>query len=135
MAAVDLRVRHRLDYAGGLLLGAKREVGVHANEHYVELLEPLVRQVEGAVLEDVDLESAQERYVLVRRRDSVEFFPLARELLLVEPAGHGQRLGVIGEGHVLVAALLAGQQHLFHRGSPSDQVLHMEVAADIGLLH
>ena len=56
------------------------QLGVHARDDDVELREQLVVLVEGAVLEDVDLdagEDAERRELLVERVDQVELLAQA----------------------------------------------------------
>ena len=55
------------------------------------------------------------------------------DALLVEAVGHGQRLGVVRDGDVLVAQGAGGFGHLLERGAAvaRDRV-HVQIAADLG---
>ena len=56
--------------------------------------------------------------------------------LLIQAVGHGQRLGVVGDGDVLVAALARGLGHLLERGAAVGLGgVHVEVAADVAQFH
>ena len=55
--------------------------------------------------------------------------------LFVQAVGHGQRLGMIGDGDVLVAQRAGGLGHFFERGAAVGfGGVHVQVAADVGEL-
>ena len=58
---VEVRVVHRAQHALGLLRGRQLELAVDRRDDEVELAEDVVRQVELAVLQDVDLDALQHR--------------------------------------------------------------------------
>ena len=72
---VHVRVRDRADHARGHRVRAHPELGVHARDDDVELGEQLFFLIECAVVEDVDLDAAQDpqrRELLVQLVDQVE---------------------------------------------------------------
>ena len=84
---VDVRAGHGQHHALGHLLAGHAELGVDAGHHDVEPLEQVLVLVEGAVLEDVDLdagEDAERGQLVVRAVDLVE---LGQEPLAVEAVG------------------------------------------------
>jgi hypothetical protein len=88
--------------AGGHLFAALLKAGVNAGDDDVHLGEDFVVQVERAVGEDVDLDAGEDAdaafHLPVDFANALDVFEGA---LLVEAVGHGQVLGVVGDGDVL----------------------------------
>ncbi len=100
-------------HAGGHLFAALLEARVHAGDDDVHLRQHFVVQVESAVGQNVDLDAGEDAdaafHLLVHFANALDVFEGA---LLVEAVGHGQVLGVVGDGDVLVSAREAGLGHL-----------------------
>ena len=97
----------------------------------VEPGQQLVVEVEAAVGKDVDLGRLQHRDVVVAAfcRD---LLPLAEHPLGIEPAGHGQALGVVADREVPVAARARGLDHGGDVSVPSLQVVcDVQLAAQV----
>ena len=77
---VHVRIGERGDHAAGHLLAVHAQLGVHAGDDDVELREEIGLLVEGAVLEDVDLdagEDAEGRQLFVEGGDDLELLAQA----------------------------------------------------------
>ena len=89
------------------------EDGVDAGDDDVHLREDVVGEIEVAFGEDVDFDSGEDRDAvdfLVGFANALDVFDGA---LVVEAVGEGQVLGVVGDGHVLIAARFRGLGHFF----------------------
>ena len=129
---VDLRVLQGAQHALGLLRGRQVEAGVEGDEDEVEPGEHLVLEVERAVAQDVHLHRAQDADLGVAGAHLVDLLPLLAQAVGVEPAGHRQRLAVVGDHHVLVAAGGAGLDHLLDGvAAVRPGRVHVEVAAQV----
>ena len=88
--------------AGGHLFAALLKARVDAGDDDVHLRQDFVVEVERAVGQDVDLDAGEDAdaafHLLVDFADAGDVFEGA---LLVEAVGHGQVLGVVGDGDVL----------------------------------
>ena len=87
------------------------EGGVDAGDDHVHLLEHGVGKVERAVTQDVDLDAGHDGDAFDLVVGGVNASDVLHRPLVVEAVGHGQVLGVVGDGDVLVAALLGGLGH------------------------
>src|SRR5215211_3420141 len=100
-----MRIVHGPHYAVGHLLLADPERGVHGGHDEVQLGENIVLVVEGAVLEDVDLRSAEELDLIVTLVGLPHGLHLLLQALGREAVRHPEATGVVAEDEVLVAEL------------------------------
>ena len=125
-------VPHGLEDALRLLRRRQVEARVDRHQHHVQLGQHLVFQVQLPAGQDVHLHAAQDPDLRMTLLDLVYLLPLLPQLRRVQPAGHGQRLAVVGHGEVLVAARHTALEHLldglFAVGPGG---VHLEVAADV----
>ena len=89
-------------------------------------------EIEGAVFKDVALQPGEDPDA---QAVAVEFPHLRRESHgppLVEPVGHGQRLGMVRDGHILVTAFAGGRGHFIQGRAPVGfGCVHVQIAADV----
>ncbi len=125
---------HRLEQAVSHLGRALVEMGVHAGDDDVHLLEHGVGEVEGAVGQDVHFDAGKNCDLaqhVVHGANALDVFDGA---LVVEAVGKCQVLRVVGDGHVLVAILLGGRGHFFDGvAAVSFDGVHVDVALQVGL--
>ena len=111
-------------------------MAVHAADHQVEFGQGVVGEVHGAVFEDVALDAGEDADA--GSALAVDVADLAGEVhhaLFVEAVGHGEGLGVVGDGDVLVAQGARGLGH-FEQGGAAVGLggVHVEVAAQVAKL-
>ncbi len=116
---VDVRRRHGEHHPLGHLRLVHPQLRVHARDDDVESLQHVVGEIEGTVLEDVDLHAAQDPEVVpgrgdvgVDRGDLVE---LLGQPLPVETVGDREAGGMVGLHHVLVAERHRRRRHRLDR--------------------
>ena len=132
---VHPRVPDRADHPLGHRRGVHAQLAVHAGHPHVEPGQHLVGLVEGAVVEDVDLDPLEQReplpaQVVVDRVDDAE---LAGQPLDAEAVGDGQARRVVGEHLVLVTELDGGERHLLDRRTTVGPVrVRVQVAPQLG---
>ncbi len=94
-----------------------------------------VREVQRAVFQDVALDAGEDADAEAVAVDLAHLAGEGHHALFIQPVGHGERLGVVGDGDVLVAERAGGFGHLFQRGAAIGLGgVHVEVAADVGQL-
>src|ERR1700689_5454826 len=110
------------------------ENGMHAGDDEIHLGQHVVGEIEIAVGEYVDFDAGE-------NGDAVDLFAglaYARNMrngaLVVEAVGEGQVLGLVGYGHVFVAACLGGLGHFFDGvAAVGFHGVHVDVALNIFL--
>ncbi len=89
-------------------------------------------QVHRAILQNVALDAAEDANA---QPGAIDLAHAPRELhhaLFIEPVGHGERFGVVGDGDVLVAVLARRLGHFLERGAAIGLGgVHVQVAADV----
>ena len=121
--------RRSVIFAGILI-----EDGVHAGDDDVHLGEHVVGEIEIAVGEDVDFDAGKDRDAVDLLARGANARDVLDGALVVEAVGEGQVLGVVGDGHVLVAARLGGLGHFFDRVlAVGFDGVHVDVALQIVL--
>ena len=141
----EVGVVHGLEDAPGLVGAAEVELAVHPGDHQVELAQDLIRQVQAAVREDVHLDALEdpEGHPFAGRAlagqalvQAVDGRHLLQEPPAVQPMGHGQALGVVGDGQVVAPPLAGGGHHLQQAGMAVGGVgMAVQVAAQVGQGH
>src|SRR6185312_2830628 len=107
-----------------------------AGDDYVHLGQDFIGEVQGPVSEDVDLDAGEDAdaalHLLLDLADALD---VGEGALVVESVGHGQVLGVVGDGDVLIAS---GDGRFGHLADGVAAIggggVHVDVAADVGLL-
>ena len=96
-----------------------------------------LRQVHGAVFHDVALQAGEDADARAPSRlSSRTWRGEGHRALFIQAVGHGQRLGMVRDGDVFVAALARGRGHLFQRGAAVGLGgVHVDIAADVRQLH
>ena len=107
----SVRILDRLQQPLGHLCRLLIEYGMHAGDDYIHLGEHIVGQIEIAVGEDVDFDAGKDRNALDLLVGLADALDVDDGALVVESVGEGQVLGVVGDGHVFVAARLGGLGH------------------------
>ena len=130
---VGMRVADRGDHPRRHRHRRHPQLGVHAGDHHVQPPEKLVRLIQRAVLEDVDLDAGQDperRQGRVQLPDQLE---LGTEPVSGQPAGHGEPGRMVGERHPFVAQVARGQRHLQRRAAAVGPVrVHVAVTPHRG---
>ena len=136
---VDEGVAHGRDHAPGHRLGVHLQLGVHRGHAYVEAAQHLLGLVQGAVVEDVDLDALQQpeaspvRGVVEVCIDRLDHLELAGQARDGEAVGDGEPGRVVGEDEVVVAELDRGEGHLLDRRTPVGPVaVGVQVAPQCG---
>ena len=115
------------DPVAGLVLAV-----VDGGDDPVGFLEHVVGQVHRAVFQNVHFDALEDRDPIHLGGQLVDGFPMLPQTFGVEPLGHGDALGVIGDGDVGVAALLGGGDHFCQRGPAiGRRRVHVQVAAQV----
>ena len=124
----------RLEQSLGHLSGLLIEDRVHAGDDDIQLREDIVGEIEIAIRQDVDFDASKDGNavdVLVGGANSGDVFD---RTFVVESVGEGQVLGVVSDGHVLIAARFGSLGHLFDGIAPVGlDGVHVDVALQIGL--
>jgi hypothetical protein len=122
-----MRVADRRDHPLRHRRGWHPQLGVHAGDHDVELPEQLVGLVEGAVIEDVDLDTGQDpewREAGVQLADQLQ---LGAQPVGGQPACHGEPGRMVGQREPFVAEVPGGQRHV-QRRAPAVGPVRVRVA-------
>ncbi len=114
---VHPRLGHGREQPAGHRPGVHRQLAVHRGDDDVEPVQHLRLLVQGAVVEDVDLDAGQQPEVpepFVDRRDQLELLaqPSRRE-----PVGHLEPGRVVGQRQVVVPELDRRHRHLLDRAA------------------
>ena len=134
--------RMRQDVRGGVLdrpndaarLSVLRQLEsrVHGDHHHIQLRQRVVVQVQRSVVEDVDfrgLQNRQRREMLLQRFNGPE---LAAKAFRRHAAGDAQRLRVVRNRDVVIAARLGGDRHLLERvPAVAGGGVHLQIATDV----
>ncbi len=99
-------------HAGRHLLTALLKTRVNAGDYDIHLRQHFVVHVERAVCQDVHLDAGEDADAALHVTvDFVNVLDLFEGAFFVEAAGHGQDLGVVGDGDVVVADGEGGLGH------------------------
>ncbi len=91
----------------------------------IGLGQDVVGQVQPAVLQDVDLDSLENREALEPAIEPVDLRPLRKQAVGVQPVGHRRPLRMVGDREVLQTALAAASTISSIVARPSVQVVCM----------
>src|SRR6185437_1594710 len=133
---IKVRIGNSPQQARRGFFAALIETRMNASDDNVELGEHGIIQVEAAVGEDIHFNAGQNAKSRVRNLklglDAANAGQVLEHALFVEPVGHGQRLGVVGDGNVLIAAGSGRGGHFLNGGlAVAGDRVHVEVATDI----
>ena len=105
---------------------------VHAGNNDVHLVQHLGGEIEFAISKDIDLDAREHPDAFGVAAHSADFFNVLRCPRVVETVGEREILGMVGNGHVRIAALPRGADHLLNCAPPVgfDRV-HVHVPANI----
>ena len=107
--------------------------GVNRRDHDIEFGEDLVRQIEAAIFEDIDLDTREDANAI--HLGSANFPHVLARARFVHAIGDGHGFAVIGDGDVFVSHLARGPRHLLD-GMPAvaGGSVHLQIAVEIALL-
>jgi hypothetical protein len=88
------------------------ETRVDGDQDDVELFEHIVGQVQRPVRQDVELDPLEQDYAVEPLADLLDLLPLHAKACSIKTSGHSGGLAVVGDGAILIAALLACPRHL-----------------------
>src|ERR1700733_4330439 len=130
----SIRIRDGVQQALGHLRRFLIEDGVDAGDDDVHLRQYVVGEIESAVSKNIDFDSGEDGDafdLLVRFADALD---VGDGTLVVEPVGEGQILGMIRDGHILVAARLGGLGHFLNGvAAVGFDGMHVHVALNLRL--
>ena len=109
-------------------------MGMDAGDDDVHLGEHGVGEIERAIGEDIHFDAGEDADAVELLSGSADALDVLSGALVIESIGEGEVLGVVGDGHVFVAAIAGGLGHFFD-GAPAvgfDGV-HVDVAKYIVL--
>lgn len=130
---VAVGVVHRAEEALGLLRFVEGEARVDGADGVVELGEEVVGVIERAVGEDVDFGGFEDAEVGEARVEFVDGADLRAEIGDADPAGDLERLRVVGDAEVGVAAFARGDGELLNRvRAVAGGGVAVKLAADVG---
>jgi len=112
------------------------EVAVNGGDHDVERGKGVVRKIQRAVLQDVDLDALEYAHAPQPGIQAVDGHTLPREARCIEAVGHGLPAGVLGDRDVGEPLLLRRRDHGLEGVVSVGLVgVHVEVAREVGPLH
>ena len=131
---VHRRMFNRLDHPSSHLRLVLLHRGMDRGDDDVEGGEAVVREVEGAVRQDVAFDTREHREAIERGRIRANALGRRVRAPFVEAVGHGQRLGVIGDRDVLQTARLCRRDHGLER-LPAIRLggVHVHIALQVRL--
>ena len=130
---VDVGIGDGHDHAPGHLVGGHLQLGVHGGDDDVEACQHLVGVVEGAVLEDVDLDTTEDTEWAQQLVQALDLDALLVEPLLGQAVGDGQARRMVGEDDVLVSEIDGRAGHVLDRGATvGPRAVEMAVAPEAG---
>ena len=88
---------------------------MHAGDDQIHLSEHIVGEIEIAVGQNIDFDTGEDRDAVDLLVGFADALDVNHGALVVKTVGEGQVLGVIRNGHVLVAARLGSCCHFFDR--------------------
>jgi len=107
---------------------------VHAGNHHVHLLQHRIGKIQLASGQDVHLDAGKDGDAFRFLCDAANGLDVLERALVIEAVGESQVLGVVGDGHVFVAASARRRNHLFDSTfAVSGQGVHVHVALNVGL--
>ena len=126
------RVVHRPDDPLRLLLGRQVKLRMNRADDYVQRGKHAVIKIKGSVFQDVALDPLEQPNTAEFLVELIDFLYLASQSFFVQSSGHGQSLGVLRDGQVVIAPFLGGLGHLFERVfAVTGLGVAMQIAANI----